>query len=169
VSEQAQYTVPGNTIMVLDVTIGTAPLPLTNEIRITSLSRSEYMSYPNKTQPGRPTSYWYDRLISPYITLWPVPDSSTSYYLHYFRFRQVQDAALNSATNMEVPYRWLDAATAGMAVRLARHFAPALVQTLKMDYDNPNPPRGAYQIAAEQDTEDSNLSLVPGLSGYYRP
>ena len=166
VSGQAIYSVPQETVMVLDVTIGTDPLgsdglPF-NEIRITSLSRSDYMSYPNKSNPGRPTSYWFDRLIAPTITLWPVPDASIAYYLHYYRFRQIQDAVMSGAGNFETPYLWLDAACAGLSHRLSRHFAPALEQMRKQDAAE------AYKIAADQNVEDAPLRISPMLSGYYR-
>ncbi len=170
VTNQATYTVPANTVMILDVTIGTSPLGSVsingqttpeNEIRITPLSRSEYMSYPNKSNPGRPTSYWFDRLVAPTITLWPVPDDSITYYLHYYRFRQIQDAALGGGLNLEVQALWLDAAAAGLAYRLAIHFAPALETQRKAQYDM------AYKFAADQNVEDSPLIVAPMIGIYY--
>lgn len=173
VTNQATYTVPPETVMILDVTIGTSPLGTTtigtqtglpqNEISITPLSRSEYMSYPNKGNPGRPTSYWFDRLVAPTITLWPVPDGSATYYLHYYRFRQIQDASMANGLNLEMQTLWMDAAAAGMAYRLARHYAPALEPMRKMDY------KEAYEIAATQNTENGvALYLIPMIGGYYR-
>lgn len=170
-ANQATYTVPAETVMILDVTIGTSPLgtvPINtqllpqNEIRITPLSRSEYMSYPNKANTGRPTSYWFDRLVAPTITLWPVPDGSQTYYLHYYRFRQIQDASTQGGLNLEMQVLWLDAAAAGLAYRLARHFAPQLEMQRKADYAE------AYKFAADQNVEDSSLYLIPMIGGYYR-
>lgn len=165
----ATYQIPQQTIMVLNATIGTVASDGTQtEIVITSLSRTEYASYPIKTTQGRPTSYWFDRLIAPTITLWPVPDNV--YNLNVWLFSQVQDASVQGAGSFQIPYRWLDAACAGLAWRLARHYAPPeLEQLRKQDYEGvPGLHKGAYQIAADQDTEDTSLYLVPALSGYYR-
>ena len=56
VAGQSTYAVPPETIMVLDVTIAINPGPEQEEIRLTSISRSEYMSYPRKDEPGAPRS-----------------------------------------------------------------------------------------------------------------
>jgi hypothetical protein len=156
---QASYAVPPETVMILDVTVGLGTAPDETEIRITPLSRSEYMSYPNKDTPGRPTSYWFDRLIAPTITLWPVPDQD--YSLNYYRYRQIQDAATASATNFEIPFLWLDAACAGLAHRLARHYAPQLEQQRKMDAVE------AWGYAATQNVEDAPLYITPMIGAYY--
>jgi len=161
----AVYAVPATTIMVLDVTIGFIQTDGSQtELRISPISRSEYMSYPNKTTPGRPTIYWYDRLAAPSITLWPVPDQV--YNLNFFRYRQIQDFSLNGAPQPEWINRFLDAGCAGIAKRLARHYPPpppATIGDLKADYEE------AYKYAATQDVEDSQLYIMPSLSSYFRP
>lgn len=164
----ATYSIPPQTIMVLNMTRGTVASDGTEtEITMTSLSRTEYVSYPIKTIQGPPVSYWFDRLIASSITLWPVPDNS--YNINVWLFSQVQDADVSGATQFQVPYRWLDAACAGLAWRLARHYAPPEVEMLrKQDYLGDGMHKGVYQIAADQDVEDTSLYLVPALSGYYR-
>ena len=71
----ATYAVPPTTIMILDpyvdITTGGDPISRT----ITPLSRSDYAAMSNKAQRGQPTSFWFDRLIDPSITIWPVPDN----------------------------------------------------------------------------------------------
>lgn len=165
----ATYPVPPETIMILNVTRGILNGDGTEtDIVISPLSRQEYFSYPNKTTPGPPTSFWFDRQISPTITLWPVPDDV--YNLNVQRFRQIQDANIGAAGNFQIPYRWLDAACAGLAFRLARHYATNLEMQRKIDYEGNKAMgmRGAYDIAADQDVEDSSLYILPALSGYYR-
>jgi hypothetical protein len=102
------YTVPDNTITMLDayVTTGTG----TNAINriIMPVSRTEYASYPNKQQQGFPTTFWFDRLLSPNVTLWPVPDGNEVSF-SYYRVRQVQDSNLNSGQTVEIPYYFLEA------------------------------------------------------------
>lgn len=154
------YTVPPETAMILDVFIRYGN-PSTDR-SIYPISRSEYATYPEKSLQAFPTVFWFDRLIAPTITLWPVPDGNGPYTLYYYRVRQIQDAEYANAQNIEIPYLWLDAFTAGLAARLARIYAPQLEGQRKMDADE------AWELAAKQDTENVNLVFSPGLSSYFR-
>lgn len=159
VAGQSTYAVPGSTIMVLDAYTTTS----SNIDRvIMPISRTEYASYPNKAQQGFPTSYWYDRLTSPTITLWPVPDGTSATILKYYRVRQIQDANLQNGENVEIPYRWLEAFADGLAYRLARIWQPQMAVALKGQADE------SYQIAAEQDVETVNTYISPMIGGYFR-
>jgi len=159
VEGQSTYAVDGNTIMVLDAYTTTPNGP---DRVIMPISRTEYASYPNKTQQGFPTSYWFDRLVSPTLTLWPVPDGSSATILKYYRVRQVQDANLQNGENVEIPYRWLEAFADGLAYRLARIWQPQMAVPLKAQADE------SYQIAAEQDVEVVNTYISPMIGGYFR-
>ena len=161
VQGQSTYTVPSNTIVVLDayITVGTGA-GATNRI-IMPVSRSEYASYPTPNQQGQPTVYWFDRLLAPTITLYPVPDGN-EVSLSYYRMRQIQDAALAGGTQIEVPYFFFEAFAYGLAQRLALIWAPERVATLKALADE------SYQIAAAQDIETSAFYITPMLSSYWR-
>lgn len=153
------YPMDSNTVMVLDAYTTTDS---GIDRVIMPISRTEYASYPNKAQQGFPTSYWYDRLVSPTITLWPVPDGSSATVLKYYVVRQVQDANLQNGENVEIPYRWLEAFADGLAYRLARIWAPQVAPALKGQADE------SYQIAAEQDVEVVNTYIAPMIGGYFR-
>jgi len=129
---------------------------------ILPISRTEYASYPNKDQQGFTTTYWFDRLISPTVTLWPVPDGQSAQYLKYYRVRRIQDANLQSAENVEIPYLWLDAFAYGLAARLAQIWRPELLVSLKPLADE------AYQIAADQNIETAQQYISPTIAGYFR-
>lgn len=159
VAGQTTYAVEGNTIMVLDAYTTTSS---GIDRVIMPISRTEYASYPNKSQQGFPTSFWYDRLVSPTLTLWPVPDGSSATILKYYRVRQVQDANLQNGENVEIPYRWLEAFADGLTYRLARIWAPQMAVALKGQADE------SYQIAAEQDVEVVNTYISPMIGGYFR-
>lgn len=156
---QSEYILADNTIMVLDAytTNGSGI-----DRVIMPISRTEYASYPNKAQQGFPTSYWFDRLVSPKITLWPVPDGSSATVLKYYRVRQIQDANLQNGENAEIPYRWLEAFADGLAYRLARIWQPQMAVALKGQADE------SYQIAAVQDVETVNTYISPMISSYFR-
>jgi len=166
VAGQATYDVQLNTVTMLDTYISTvsgSSLP-TDRI-ILSVSRTEYASYPNKTQQGFPTTFWFDRLISPNptVTLWPVPDGTSGQYLKYYRVRQLQDSNLINNQNVEIPYLWMEAFADGLTYRLARIWNPQLAVALKGQADE------SYNIAAQQNIETAQQYISPQIMGYYRP
>lgn len=167
VQGQATYTVDDTTVMVLDAYI-TIPQGMSNTDRIIlPVSRTEYASYPNKEQQGFPTTYWFDRLMSPAsgnqtVTLWPVPDGGEATTLKYYRVKRIQDAAFTSGQQVDIPYLWLEAFAYGLATRLAQIYAPAMVPTLKALADE------SYQIAADQNTEYVSQYISPQIQGYFR-
>jgi hypothetical protein len=163
VAGQSTYPVLADTIMILDMYART-PAGTSNTDRIMMpISRTEYASYPNKAQQGFPTVFWFDRLISPTVTVWPVPDGSGApTTITYYRVTQIQDANLPGGETIDIPYRWLDAFANGLAYYLSRIWQPQLTPQLKAEADE------AYQIAAAEDTEKVSIFISPMISGYFR-
>lgn len=153
------YDVDPTTVMILDayVNAGTG----TPDRIITPVSRTEYASYPNKQQQGFTTVYWFDRLLSPTVTLWPVPDGSSVTTLRYYRVRQLQDANVKNATTVEIPYVWLEAFADGLTYRLARIWNPAMAPALQQQAEE------SYQIAAARNTEAVPTYISPMTGGYF--
>lgn len=158
----ATYSIPPRVIMILDAWISVNNGSTRIDRYITPMSRTDYSSIAAKMTPGAPTSFWFDRLISPTITMWPVADGSGPYTLYYYACVQMQDANLPGGETPDLPYRWLDWFVAGLSHRLARIYAPDLEEKREKDANR------AWQIAASQDTENVNLTLAPPLSQYYR-
>ena len=160
---QTTYTVPAKVVMILDAVIqqNTGTSSQFDRV-IMPISRTEYSQTPNKLQQAPPTVFWFDRLINPTVTLWPVPDQTSTYTLNYYAVTQIQDAELTDAQTVDIPYRWLDALAAGLAARLAAIYAPDRMQMLEAKAQQ------AYTIAATQDTENVGLFITPGLAGYFR-
>lgn len=154
----ASYSIPAETAMITDAYVNYGG----TDKMMFAISRTEYASLADKTTQGPPNQFWFDRLISPTITLYPVPDGNGPYTVYYYRVRAIQDATLSGGMNVEVPYLWLDALAAGLAHRLARIYAPQLEDKRKMDADE------AWRLASTQDTENVGLYITPGLSGYFR-
>lgn len=157
----ATYSIPAETTMILDAFIRYSTNPQLDRY-LFPISRTEYASISTKTTQGFPSQYWFDRITSPTITLYLVPDGAYPYTLYYWRFRQIQDATVVNGQNMDIVYRFLDATTADLAHRLARIYRPDLEAIRKADRDE------AWAIAATQDTEFVPMSITPGLSGYWR-
>lgn len=124
-------------------------------------STYEYSAIPDKAQEGPPTAYWYNRQITPEITLWPVPDSAATYTLKLRVCRQIQDVSFKSGATLDLPYRWLDVYVADLAHRLSRIYAPQLEAPRKADADE------AWTIAATEDQEDVPLIFGMSMQGYY--
>jgi hypothetical protein len=163
VQGQATYNVDANTVMILDayMEIDNGQSQPIDRI-IMPVSRTEYASYPNKEQQGFTTTYWFDRLLSPTITLWPVPDGTSAQFLKYYRVRRLQDSNLQNGEQVEIPYLWLEAFAYGLALRLAQVWSPDKMAILKPMADE------SYQIAADQNTEYAQQYVSPQIAGYFR-
>lgn len=156
----ATYSVPAETVQILDLYISYGD-PQTDRY-LYPLSRTEYASIPNKDNEAFPNQFWFSRLISPTVTFWPVPDGNGPYVARYYSVRQTQDAVLANGKTVEIPYRWLDCYTSGVAWKLAELYSPQLEDKLFSRYTR------ALNIATTQDVENVALYIQPGLSGYYR-
>lgn len=158
----ATYSVPQNTVVMLDAYVvqnsGNAAI---NRL-ILPISRSEYASYPNPNQQGFPTTYWFDRLLSPTVTLWPVPDGTQTSF-KYYRVRQIQDSNFTNGQQVEIPYYFMEAFAFGLAQRLAMIWAPDKVAMLKPLADE------SYDIASRQNVETAQQYISPMVSSYFRP
>lgn len=163
VTGQATYPVDASTVMILDAYVTNDDSGANIDRIILPVSRSEYASYPNKEQQGYPTVFWFDRLLSPTVTLWPVPNVDNGpQTLKYYRVRRLQDARFPGGETVEIPYLWLEAFAYGLAQRLAVIWAPekmAILQPLAAE---------AYQIAADQNIETAATYISPMLSSYWR-
>lgn len=163
VEGQATYDVDPDTIMILDAYIRTGTGEEAIDRIIWPVSRTEYASYPNKALEAPPTSFWFDRLLAPTITMWPVPDGQQGYTLKYYRCTSIQDADMPSGQTADIPPRWLMATAFGLGEVLAISYAPDRLPNIAS--------RAAKYLtdALEQDVEGVNLYILPATRGYYRP
>lgn len=161
VAGSATYSIPAETRMILSAFIRYQTNPALDRYMF-PISRDEYASISTKTTQGFPSQYWFDRLVSPTVTFYLVPDGSFPYDFFYYRARQIQDANVSNGQNLELPTRFFDAITADLSHRLARVYRPELEQARKADRDE------AWAIASTEDTEWVPMYVTPGLSGYWR-
>lgn len=163
VQATAVYSIPSRVVMILDAWVsqnfGTSQQ---TDRYISPISRTEFASLANKSTPGQPSQFWFDRLISPTVTMYPVPDASGPYVLNYYACTQMQDLNLGGGETPDIPYRWYDAFVSGLAHRLSRPYAPELEDKREKDAMK------AWEIAATQDTENVSFALSPQISSYYR-
>jgi len=102
----ATYSVSANTVVILDAYVTVTNGSVNTDRIILPISRTEYLSFPNKAQQGFPTTYWFNRLLSPTITLWPVPDGNEA-SLTYYSVLRLQDANMNGTEQVDIPPIWL--------------------------------------------------------------
>jgi len=161
VQGQTTYQVPYNTIVMLDMyyTINNGQQEI--DRIMTPISRTEYANYPNKRQQGAPTVAWFDRLLSPTVTLWPAPNGQQAFF-KYYRLRQTQDSNLQNGQNVELPLYFLEPYAFGLAHRLALTWAADKAPALKVEYNE------SWDIATRQNRETANTYVSPMLNGYFR-
>lgn len=154
----ATYNLPTDTVDLLEHVIRTgAGNPSTQaDLTITRISVSTYATIPNKLQQARPIQIWVERLNTPRVTLWPVPDDSQTYQLVYWRMRRIQDAG-DGVNTMDMPFRFIPCMVAGLAYYLALKVPGAAqrLDVLKAQYDE------AWQLASGEDQEKAALRFVP--------
>jgi len=124
------------------------------DISMSRISRSQYLTIPKKTTQGRPTQFYVARQITPTITVWPVPENSTD-SLIYYRIKRIQDADAG-VDNADIPFRFLPCLVAGLAYQISMKKSPQRIQVLKMVYEE------EFERAASQDIDHGvPLRLVP--------
>lgn len=158
----ATYALPKRVVMVLLAYIETGSGSSVSDRVLGPLSTVEYASLPNKLTEATPTAYWYNRLATPEITMWQVPDGGGPYTLYMRCVTQAQDVATASGATLDVPYRAIDAFVAGLSHRLSRIHAPQLEAVRKADAME------AWNVFSGNDVENTPLYLAPVLGSYFR-
>jgi hypothetical protein len=158
VSGTAQYTLPSDTVDLLEQVIRTGSGSTQQDLTINRISVSTYASIPNKTTTGRPIQFWIERLVdAPRINVWPVPDSN-NYTFKYWRMRRIEDAGAGVQT-ADMPFRFLPCLVAGLAYHIALK-VPELQQRvplLKAMYEE------EFERAASEDRVKTNARFVPRI------
>jgi hypothetical protein len=160
---QATYDLPADTIDLMEHVIrtGQGSVSTQTDLTITRISVSTYATIPNKLQQARPIQVWIERLRdNPRITVWPVPEQGTlasPYYIFkYWRLRRIDDAGTGVNT-ADMNFRFLPAATAGLAYHIALKIPEAMdrIPMLKAVYDE------SFELAAGEDREKAAIRFVP--------
>jgi hypothetical protein len=154
----ATYDLPADTVDLLEhvVRTGAGSASTQADLTITRISVSTYATIPNKLQQARPIQVWIERLNTPRITVWPVPDNSQPYTFVYWRMKRIQDAG-NGVNTMDMPFRFLPCMVAGLAYYLALKVPGGAerLPVLKQQYDE------AWALASEEDREKAAVRFVP--------
>ena len=120
------------------------------------VSRDDYLTIPNKATTGRVDQFFLNRLITPELKLWPVPNNNTDIVI-FNRLTRIQDADTYTNT-FEVPFRFYPCLSAGLAYYLSLKRAPDRTQMLKTLYEE------EFDRAAVEDRDRASFTIQPGLS-----
>ena len=152
----ATYDLPADTVDLLEQVVRTTTSGTQSDLTMSRISVSTYSSIPTKTSQGRPVQVLVNRTITPSVTVWPVPDQSSTYTLIYWRMRRIQDAG-NGSNTMDVPFRFIPCMVAGLAYYVAMKVPGGIdrLPILKQQYDE------AWQLAADEDREKASVRFVP--------
>jgi hypothetical protein len=173
VTGQAIYDLPIDTIDLLDQVIRTGTGQNQVDINISRISESTYATIPTKNALGRPIQVWINRqsgatepvsgVAYPQINVWPTPnDPGNQYTFVYWRMRRIQDAG-NGVNTQDIPFRFLTAMVAGLALYIAMkkpEVSSDRIMMLKGDYD------AQFDLAAQEDREKASIRFVPRANFY---
>jgi len=164
------YTLPVDTIDLLDHVVRTGTGANQTDINISRISVDTYSTIPNKNAQGRPIQVWINRqsgattptgVANPTINVWPSLEQSNFYTFVYWRLRRIQDAG-NGDNTQDIPFRFLPCMVAGLAYHLSMKIPEALsrAQMLKGVYEE------LWQQAADEDREKASLRIAPRVALY---
>ena len=148
----SNYSLGADTIDILSAVIRRSDV----DYSIERLSRDDYLAVPNKTTQGRPSQFFLDRLITPVLKLWPVPENSSDVVV-FDRLVRIDDADTAQNT-VEVPFRFYPCLAAGLAYYIAIKKAPDRVQLLKAVYEE------EMDRAMSMERDRASFNIVPSLA-----
>src|SRR3990172_5790604 len=128
----ATYTLPTDLVDIMDAAIRQNPGNTTTQtdIAIQRISFPVYSTLPNKLVQGMPVQFLVNRIVAPAVTLWPVPNLNSTYWLFYYYMRRVQDAGTPD-NQLDMPVRFLPALVSGLALQIALR-KPELAERVPM-------------------------------------
>ena len=157
----ATYTLPADTIDLLETVIRTGSGSDQQDLSINRISVSTYATIPNKNNQGRPIQIYVDRQATPKVSVWPTPDSSATYTLAYWRLRRIEDAGRAGSNTYDVPSRFIPCLVAGLAYHIAikrPEVGLDRVTFLKAAYDE------QFTLAADEDRDKSSIQFAPNIT-----
>ena len=162
-SGTATYTLPTDTVDLLEHTIRTGTGTTQTDTNLARISVSTYSQISTKNTQGKPTQIFIQRLSdSVTATLYPVPDSAATYTLFYYRIVGIDgmSSGIEGTTSSFIPPRFVPCLVSGLAyyVAMKNPELASRVSALKQEYEF------QFELAAGEDTESASARFVPYLS-----
>lgn len=164
VAGTATYSLPTDTIDLIEHQLRTGTGTSQQDTFLMRISVSTYAQQTNKAMQGRPTQIYVNRGASgTTVTLWPVPDSSASYTLVYYRLKYIEGLSSGIGGDLtSIPPRFVPALVSGLAYYIAgkKPEAEARIPRLQMEYQT------QFDLASGEDRDRASVMLTP-WSGRY--
>jgi hypothetical protein len=122
------------------------------DMPISSVSRYEYITYPNKRLQSRPSIYYFNRQITPVLNLWPAPSNQYN-CLQYSYTQMIQDAGAFYTDALQIPSCFYPALIWGLSYQLALKYNPQVAGAFKNEYEQ------SFNLATVSDSESVNISI----------
>ena len=149
------YSLNANIIDILDVVLRRTINQTQTDISMNRVSRSEYINIPNKTTKARPSQFFFDKLSTPTLKIWPAPENSTD-ILVFNKIVRMDDADKGTNT-MDMPFRFFPCFAAGLAYYISLKRAPERTAQLKAIYEE------EFRRAADQDEDRASFNIRPSI------
>tara|TARA_R100000900_G_scaffold135278_1_gene112785 strand:+ start:310 stop:1005 length:696 start_codon:yes stop_codon:yes gene_type:complete len=171
VKEKTVAMVQGTSTYNIDSTNATAPIDVldvyiretqgseTTDLPMTRLSRAEYSHITTKSSTGKPNQFLVDKQTTPTLTVWPVPDKTSTYTVYMNVLTRMDDADAGANT-MDMPFRFYPCLAAGLAYYISLKRAPDRTSLLKSLYEE------EFQRALSTDEDRASFRVSPSLRSY---
>ena len=171
VKEKTVAMVQGTSTYNIDSTNATAPIDVldvyiretqgseTTDLPMTRLSRAEYSHITTKSSTGKPNQFLIDKQTTPTLTVWPVPDKTSTYTVYMNVLTRMDDADAGANT-MDMPFRFYPCLAAGLAYYVSLKRAPDRTSMLKSLYEE------EFQRALSTDEDRASFRVSPSLRSY---
>tara|TARA_E500000318_G_scaffold110403_1_gene125729 strand:+ start:1752 stop:2447 length:696 start_codon:yes stop_codon:yes gene_type:complete len=171
VKEKTVAMVQGTSTYNIDSTNATAPIDVldvyiretqgseTTDLSMTRLSRAEYSHITTKSSTGKPNQFLIDKQTTPTLTVWPVPDKTSTYTVYMNVLTRMDDADAGANT-MDMPFRFYPCLAAGLAYYISLKRAPDRTSMLKSLYEE------EFQRALSTDEDRASFRVSPSLRSY---
>ena len=105
---------------------------ISQDTTMSEVSRYEYLTYPNKSQIGRPTIYYVDYQRTPFLYIWQT--AAPMYNLIMYSGQSSIETLENYTQGIDIPAYFYTPLIYGLASMLAAQYAPEKEEGLKMRY-----------------------------------
>lgn len=105
---------------------------ISQDTTMSEVSRYEYLTYPNKSQIGRPTIYYVDYQRTPSLYIWQT--AAPMYNLIMYSGQSSIETLENYTQSIDIPAYFYTPLIYGVASMLAAQYAPEKEEGLKMRY-----------------------------------
>lgn len=134
------------------------------DIPLARLNRDDYWNLPNKQfQSDRSLQYWFDRLITPQMYLWPIPNNDFQAFQLLIE-KQIQDVG-DLSNELYLPNRWIAAVQKLLSHQMSLQLPG--IDMARIQYLDGQANYWLAQAEAEE-RDKSPIMLTPNVSYYTR-